>query len=267
MLKVSNIYPSMKFSKKIINTGFLDTGGTADYACWTMNRVDIPNRIIYVTGAMYWKVSEKDNILFATIRNQIAQLHKMHHYDLMGCETNNYGRSEMESMRREYGIKMIGITTSGKLTDEKKIRKGLTMDKEAIIKFVNVWRTNAQFDKENEYKLGQIKFLKDKTQELTRLVNELDNFVRKDAEGVGATGRPKFGGEGQSHDDGPLSMLGNIHMIKTQIFKIFTGTGIVGAVPNKEKREVNKMPLPRGVAVGTVKHDSIEKQMLDNYGL
>ena len=257
----------MKFNKKLIKTGFLDTGGTADYACWTMCRVDIPNRIIYVTGAMFWKVSERDNILFATIRNQIAELHKIHHYDIMGCETNNYGRSEMESMRREYGIRMIGITTTGKLTDEKKIRKGLSMDKEAIIKFVNSWRTNALQDRENEYKLGQIKFLKEKTPELIKLVNEFDSFVRKDVEGVGAVGRPKYGAEGNHHDDGVLSTLGNIHMIKTKVFKIFTGSGVVGAIQNKENRAVSRIPLPNGIAVGTIKHDSIENNLLDNHGL
>ena len=261
------VFAGMKFGKKLIKTGFLDTGGTADYACFTMCQVDIPNRIIYVSGAMYWKVSEKDNILFATIRNQIAELHKIHHYDLIGCETNNYGRSEMESMRREYGIKMIGITTSGKLTDEKKIKKGLTMDKEAIIKFTNVWRTNALMDKKNDFKLGQIKFLKRKTPELIKLLNEFDSFVRKDADGVGSTGRPKYGAEGNNHDDGVLSMLGNIHMIKTQIFKVFIGSGAVGAVQNKETRVTTKMPLPKGVQVGTVHHDSIESSMLNNYGI
>jgi len=255
-----------KWNKPTLKSAFLDTGGMIDRACLTMCRVDIPARIIYVTGAMFWKVSEQDKIFFATIRNDIAKLHLIHHFDLMGCETNNYGRTEMESLRREYSIRMIGINTTGKITDRKKIQKGDSMDKEAIIKFTNSWRQNAVVDPNNTAKLGQIKFLKQKTDDLQRVVNELDSFVRKMPEGIGATGRPKFGAEGTQHDDGPMSMLGNFHVIKTKVFKIFTGLGTVGAVPNVEQRIVAKQRLPGGGAVGSVNADKIVEDMLDtNY--
>jgi len=125
----------LKWQTQTLKAAFLDTGGSPDNACLTVCRVEVPARVIYVTGAMFWKLSEKDNILFATIRNDIAKLHLIHKFDLMGCETNNYGRNEIESLRREYGISMIGINTTGKITDKKKIKKGLSMDKNAIIKF------------------------------------------------------------------------------------------------------------------------------------
>jgi len=252
-----------KWDKPTLKSGFLDTGGSPDNACFTMCRVDIPARIIYVTGAMFWHLSETDNVLFATIRNDIAKLHLIHKFDLIGCETNNYGRNEIESLRREYGIKMIGINTVGKITDKKKMRKGLSMDKEAIIKFTNSWRQNPLVDPDNKFKMGQIKFLKQKTQELQQVVNELDSFVRKMPEGIGATGRPKFGAEGTQHDDGPMSMLGNFHMIKTQIFKIYTGTGTVGAVPNVAERVTIKEPLSGGRAIGTIQGDEIINNILD----
>ncbi len=252
------------WNKPTLKAAFLDTGGTKDSACLTMCRVDIPNRIIYVTGAMFWKVSEADKVFFATIRNDIAKLHVIHHFDLMGCETNNYGRTEMESLRREYGIRMIGINTTGKITDKKKLAKGDSMDKEAIIKFTNSWRQNPLVDPQNTAKLGQIKFLKQKTADLQRVVNELDSFVEKRPEGIGATGRPKYGAEGTQHDDGPMSMLGNFHMIKTKVFKIFTGLGKVGAVPNVETRMVAKQPLPGGGAVGNINGDHIVESILDS---
>jgi len=251
-----------KWDKKTLKSGFLDTGGSPDFACFTMLRVDIPERIMYVTGAMFWQVSEKDNVLFATIRNDIAKLHLINKFDLMGCETNNYGRNEMESLRREYGINMIGINTTGAITDKKKMRKGISMDKEAIIKFTNSWRQNVQADPENRNKLGQIKFLKRKTPELQRIVTEIDSFVRKLPEGIGSTGRAKFGAEGTQHDDGVMSMLGNIHVIKTKVFKIYTGTGTVGAVPNAEYRTVMKTPPPGGRAIGNIDQKVIEDEML-----
>ena len=245
----------LKWLQPTLKSGFLDTGGSPDNACFTMCRVDIPARIIYVTGAMFWHLSEADKVFFATIRNDIAKLHRINKFDMIGCETNNYGRNEMESLRREYGINMIGINTTGKITDKKKMRKGLSMDKDAIIKFTNSWRQNPIVDPTNKFKLGQIKFLKHKTPELMQVVNELDSFVRKMPAGVGATGQPKYGAEGTGHDDGPMSMLGNFHIIKTKIFKIYTGKENVGAVPNKEERVTTKLPLEGGRALGVLSHD------------
>ena len=253
---LDNLPPIWK--KKVLKSGFLDTGGSVDHACFTMLRVDIPQRIMYVTGAMFWKLSEVEKIFFATIRNDIAKLHLINRFDLMGCETNNYGRSEMESLRREYGIRMIGINTTGKITDKKKIRKGESMHKKEIIKFTNSWRQNAIIDPENKRLMGQIKFLKQKTKDLQTVVNELDSFVMKMPEGIGATGEPKYGAEGTQHDDGPMSMLGNFHMVKTKVFKIYTGVGTVGAVPNAETRMTEKsMQLQGGRAVAVINQEKL----------
>lgn len=240
------------FKGPMIKTGFLDTGGSPDFACFTMCRVDIPLRIIYVTGAMFWQVNEAEKVFFATIRNEIAILHKIHHFDLLGCELNNFGRSEMESLRREYKLRMIGINTVGKLVDKKKINQGLSMDKKAIVKFCNNWRQHAIADPTNQHKLGQIKFLKQKNADLLKVKTEFENFVRKDPDGIGATGEPKFGAEGSGHDDGVMSTLGNIHIIKTKIFKIFTDGAAVGAVPNIAERISHKEHLEGGRAIGRI---------------
>lgn len=230
-----------------VKSCFLDTGGSADSACLTMCRTDIPGRIIYVTGAMYWKLSEEERILFATIRNDIAKLHLINRFGLMGCETNNYGRSEMESLRREYGIAMHGINTTGRVTSEKTVKKGESMDKEAIIRFANAWRTNVIADPGNEHRLGQIKFLRDKTADLKKLVFELENFIRKVPEGLG-TGRPRFGAEGRGHDDGPMSMLGHFFMIKTRVFRIYSGHGAVGAARHDGSHMAEASPPGRSTA-------------------
>lgn len=234
----------------MLKTCFLDTGGSPDFAALTMMRIDVPNRIIYITGAMFWQINEQDKVTFASIRNDIAKLHMINKFDLMGCERNNFGRNEMESLRREYGIKMVGINTTGKITSEEVLKKGESMDKEQIIKFVNSWRQNVISDPDNNYLLGQIKVLKNKTPELRKLMEEFDNFVRKDAEGIGSTGRPKFGAEGTGHDDGVMSALGNIFMVKVHVFKIFVGTSAVGAVHHEQSgmRGMKEEPVGRGIA-------------------
>ena len=83
-------------------------------------------------------------------------------------------------------------------------------------------------------------------------MNELDSFVRKVPEGIGTTGRPRFGAEGSGHDDGVMSMLGNIHMIKVSVFKIFTGVGAVGAVHHDGSQLGNSGQPPIGRSIGRV---------------
>jgi len=247
---LDDVYKTRLTKPQMMKTGFLDTGGTVDFASLTMCRVDVPFRIIYITGAMFWKVNEKDKVTFASIRNDIAKIHMVNKFDLLGCEKNNYGRSEMESFRREYGVKMIGINTTGKITSEDIIKKGESMDKEQIIKFVNSWRQNVISDPDNNHRLGQIKMLKQKTLELKKLWNEFENFVRQDPQGVGTTGRPRYGAEGSGHDDGVMSVLGNIHMIKTNVFKIYSGLGSVGTIHHDKSMELGKIqpPIGRGIA-------------------
>lgn len=238
----------------LLKAGFVDTGGTVDNAALTMLRVDVPNKMMYITGAMFWRVSEKEKILFASIRRDIAVLHLTNKFDMLGCETNNYGRTEMESLRLQYKIRMFGVNTTGRITDKKKLASGESMDKNAMVKFVNSWRQNAIQDPENKLKLGQIRFLKKKTKELVKLKNEFESFVRKMPEGIGATGQPKYGAEGSGHDDGVMSALGGIHMVKTKVFKIYTGVGSVGAVPNvpSSQREQIKTPMQGGRSIGRV---------------
>jgi len=242
-------------NKHIVDTGFLDTGGAVDYAAFNMCTTDTIARKIYIRDTVFWKLSEKDKVTFGSIRNDVAILHGKIRFAMIGCETNNYGRTEIESLRRDYGMRIIPFNTVGKLTSKKIIQKGTTMEKNAIIKFVNSWRQNALDDSTNALKLGQIVLPKKKTPEMLRWMNQLDSFVRKDPEGF-ATGLPKYAAEGSGHDDGIMAALGNIFMIKTKIFGIFGGNPAVGAIL-RHGRNLGE-PAPRqtidtkGIAVGHV---------------
>ena len=256
------------FQTKTLTTAFWDTGGMADESSLVMARIMVPERKIYITGAKFWKVSKQDKIFFATVRNDIAKLFLKFKWNYFGVETNNMGHTEIESLRREYGMKIIGINTVGKLTDPKKIRRGESMSKEEIIKFYNSWVHNALADPPNVQKLGQILFLKEKTPDLQKLSGQVDNFIRKNPEGVGAVGRPKFGAEGSGHDDAVMAMLGALHIIKTRIFKNYGG-GAVAHVPftSDDYRGNTHPPRRPNDTVGSINHDKIEQDMLNNYGL
>lgn len=228
--------------KQMVKTGFIDPGGNPDEAAFNMARVDVPERIIYITDQLFWKLSERDNVTFFSIRQDIAKLHAMNKFSILGCERNNYGRNEIESMKREFGIPIFGVNTTGKITDDKKQAKGESMDKEAIIKLTNAWRVHARIDPENKLKLGQIRFPKRKTAGLIKLISQIDSFVRVDIDTVGSTSRPRFGGEGTQHDDGPMSMLGNIHLIVTQILKSSYGKHSIMGINRNRQNVMNKPP-------------------------
>jgi len=232
----------------IIDTAFLDTGGQVDFAALNMCTTDTVARKIYIRDTVFWKLSEVDHVTFASIRNDIAILHQTIHFGMMGCETNNYGRNEIESLRRDYGLKIHPFNTVGKLTSKKLIQKGITMEKNAIVKFVNSWRQNALDDPTNQMKLGQIILPKQKTEEMVRWMSQLDSFVRKDPEGF-ATGNPKYAAEGTGHDDGIMAALGNIFMIKTKIFGIFTGRPSVGVIHHHEYPQTAHKDVLKGAGL------------------
>lgn len=232
--------------RKMIKSGFIDPGGNPDEAAFNFARTDVPERVIYITDQIFWQLNEKEKVTFFSIRQDIAKLHAINKFNILGCERNNYGRNEIESMKREYGIPIFGVNTTGKITNEDIIKSGESMDKEAIIKLVNAWRVHAQIDPDNKLKLGQIKFPKRKTEGLIKLKNQIDSFIRVDAETVGSTARPKFGAEGTQHDDGVMSMLGNIHIIVTKILQYSYGKrDIAGKLrePPGTGRYLKKPPL------------------------
>lgn len=209
---------------------------------------------IYVIGAMHWLLNEHNGVDFAKIRNDIAKLHMKNHFNLLGCELNNYGRSEVLQMRREYHIKMIGVNTSRKITSDTIIKKGKTMDKHQMIRWTNSWRQQ-----------GKILFPKNKTPELAKIVSQIENYVVK----RGPTGQFVYEadetkeGTGEQHDDGVASLLGNLFIVKEKIFKIsgydFRATGAKEYGVNIPEIETEKY-IP-GRAVGAL---DTEKQY---YGL
>jgi len=240
--------------KNMVKSGFIDPGGNPDEAAFNFARTDVPERIIYITDQIFWKLSERDNVTFYSIRQDIAKLHSINRFNILGCERNNYGRNEIESMKREYGIPIFGVNTTGKITDKKKQESGESMDKEAIIKLVNAWRVHAQIDPENKQKLGQIKFPKRKTPGLTKLINQIDSFIRVDPETVGSTARPKFGAEGTQHDDGVMSMLGNIHVIVTKVLQYSYGKrSVAGKLRDTQTHRMGGKPQLTGRTITQIK--------------
>jgi len=235
--------------REFVLVGFIDPGGSLDDYFLTLTRV-VPRQLkIYVIGAMHWRLNEQAGVDFAKIRNDIAKLHMQNHFNLLGCELNNYGRAEVLQMRREYHIKMIGVNTAAKVTSETVIRKGKTMDKHQMIRWLNSWRQQ-----------GRIVFPKTRTPELQKIINQVENYVVKRQP---MSGRYIYEADegnkqsGERHDDGVASLLGNLFIVKEKIFRIsgydFRASGAKEYRTDIENSE--KIVLPHR-AMGAVKAES-----------
>jgi len=232
--------------RKYALVGFIDPGGSIDDYFLTLTRA-VPRELkVYVMGAMHWRLNEAAGVDFAKIRNDIAKLHLENHFNLLGCELNNYGRAEVLQMRREYHIKMIGVNTAAKVTSEQVIRKGKTMDKHQMIRWLNSWRQQ-----------GRIVFPKQKTPEIQKILNQIDNYVvRRQPQSGRFIYEADEGNKqsGERHDDGVASLLGNLFIIKQKIFKI-TGYDMraSGGIEYRTDLEDQKISLPHramGAATG-----------------
>lgn len=175
---------------------------------------------------MHWLLDEKNGIDFAKIRNNIAKLHMRNYFNVIGCEMNNFGRGEIQQMRREYHINMYGVNTSGKVTSEKVIAQQKTLDKHQMVKWCNSWRMD-----------GNITFpiAEKQTPEIKKILHQLDSFVVKKTDGTGGPSF-KYGAEGTQHDDGVMSLLGNLYVVKEKFLRIsgYDTRAIDSKVPSTE---------------------------------
>lgn len=254
---ITERYPTRLGSRNIVTTAALDTGGAHDNAALNLMRTDLRERMIYITGQAFWRLSEREGVTFAKIRNDIATVHRRFGISALAVEANNYGLSEIENLRREYRISCIKVHTAGRITSEDVIRRGDNMDKEQIVKKFNSWRQNAQMDPDNEQRLGQVRMVKSKTPELEKLMREFDNFVRVDPKGTGARANPKFGAAGRGHDDGVMSCLLNFHVVTTRVMGGWGGQNAVGGISGRtaeRRRRARKGRRPIGRLMGRVRH-------------
>ena len=235
-----------------VRTGFIDPGGTVDDYFFTELLTHIPTAHIQVTGAMHWLIDEANGVDNAKIRNNIAKLHDLYHYNKIGCELNNYGRGEVMQMRREYHINMYGINTAGRIKSEKIINQKKTMDKHQMVKWCNLWRV----DEHITFPLPE-----EQSPEIKKIIQQLDSFVIKKTDGI-AGPQFKYAAEGTQHDDGIMSLLGNLYIVKELFLHIsgYDGRVAGGKAGDKETIEdVNneeKVVLP-GRTLGSISTSSV----------
>lgn len=238
-------------------TGFIDPGGSIDDYFFTVLKTHIPTAHIQVVGAMHWLLDEKRGIDFAKIRNDIAKLHMRNYFNLIGCELNNFGRGEVQSMRREYHINMYGVNTSGKVTSEQIIKKARTLDKHQMVKWTNSWRVD-----------GHITFPvpEKRTPEINKIIHQIDSFIVEKQ--IGASGPSfKYHADGNQHDDGVMSFLGNLYIVKEKFLKIsgydqrVAGGKAAGLETIESQMEEDTIHSTPGRTLGSINTNSVYEQL------
>ena len=237
----------------IFVTGFIDPGGMIDDYFLTVLRIDTNINLVSVLAAQHWKLNEKLGIDFAYIRNEIAKIHKVVRFDILGCEYNNYGREQVQAFKREHDMNLFGINTVGKITSKDIIRTGQSMDKHQMVRWTNIWRQHKYI---GDTPRDKIVFPLKLTPEIKKIINQLDTFVVKKQKG---TGNYQYEAEGTKHDDGVMSLLGNLFIVKTKILTWSTHFKGGPIVKNKYQSmedlmsQINEVPgesrNPRGLKI------------------
>ena len=79
-----------------------------------------------------------------------------------------------------------------------------------MVKWTNIWKVVGHISLPPPEK---------QTPEIKKIVHQLDSFVVKKTDGTGGPSW-KYGAEGTQHDDGIMSLLGNLYIVKEKFLKI-----------------------------------------------
>ncbi len=180
--------------------GNVDSGGHADRAALSVLMGNIHTRIKYLKGVYSWKYDDKADppINELSMRDDIARLHEVIHFDILGYEGNNMGRTHSVYMNEMYKIKPFVYTTSRATTAE------ALSDPAILNKHQTIMKINT------DKKQGRIILPKKKTDGILLLLREFDTYVVKINP---ATGNRIYEAEGTNSDDAVSSFLGGWHIL------------------------------------------------------
>ena len=175
--------------------------------------IDIEDDVIKVVAAKAWHRQE-----YIKVEKEIKDIVEKLQIKTVFLEINNTG-THVAEMLRKYKVPLYPITTVSKITDPKKVQKGLVMGKSDIVGFT--------------IKLLQDKKLVFPVHPKSTAMKELLNQFIQFQESITPSGVPSYSAPAGAHDDLVMSLLLAIH-------------GSRKYLRNKEKLFIKKGPLPYG---------------------
>lgn len=186
---------------KNIRVGSGDPGRFRSSFAFVLTEFMAQTNVIHILGAHAWEGQD-----YPRVERDITSIHEKKKLDFFICEKNNTGIHVIESLQKIHGIPVIGITSSNRITSEKIIRLGKTMDKVEMVGWVN-----------NKRLKNQIIFPKTLTKGLLTLLAQLNSFVRKTT----PAGYTTYQADGTEKDDFVMAFLVNLFFIRRSIMHDF----------------------------------------------
>lgn len=186
-------------NRKLVEVGAGDPGKQKDSFAYVQTEVDLTRKRIGFVGAHGW-----DKVNYPKVEKDLATIHTAKKLDFMIMESNNTGIHVIDSLKYIHKVPVIGIYTSKNIKSEEIIRKGMTMDKNDMVTWINSKRQKKQLVFPGQLSPG-----------LKKLKNQFDSFVKKVTPG----GTTTYQAEGEEHDDFVMAAMINLFFVRTRLFK------------------------------------------------
>ena len=175
-----------------------DPGGMSD--SFAMLTGDLTREKILLTGARSWSREKDPNFKFTKVYETIADINKKFKFKYHICEKNSQGDPVIHTLKYQYKIPIIGVTTSNNLTNADTKRKGKAVDKNKTVAWINILRER-----------GIIQLPETLTKGLSEVVDELDNYGEK---------RPGKYEALTGHDDYVSCLITMVHFAMKKFLRI-----------------------------------------------
>ena len=163
----------------------------------------------------------KEKTEYALIEDDMAQLHKKAQWDHVGVEINGPGSVLIEHLKIK-GLPVKPITTSGKITDLKKLRDYSKMSKPALAK----WMLMAK-------QQHRIKYPEKITNPFIKeLIKQNEHFK----EHITDSGAVQYFAEGRAHDDLTMALMIACRLAQRYI-NLGGGGHVLGPITNDTEDE------------------------------
>lgn len=221
-----------------------DPGGMSDW--FTMLTGDLNREKILLTGARSWSRERDPNFKFTKVYEDIANINRKFKFKYHICEKNSQGDPVIHTLKYQYKIPIVGVTTSNNLTDTKTKRRGKAVDKNKTVAWINILREH-----------GIIQLPEKLTPGLHDMVEQLDNYGEK------RTGRYEAL---TGHDDYVSCLITMVHFAMKKFLRItIKDMMLIGAGITLD--QLLEQDMDKGERIQKIAKQVMEKRGIKNYNI
>lgn len=184
----------------MIKLAGLDSGSKRDFTALVSIQVFPEKQKIFVDWAYRWK----NNTNYADIQGEVAAMCKKAQWSKIAVEVNGVGLAQYDGLRRK-GLPVVPVTTTGKLSDVRKINDPEKMQKPAMAALLRLYR-----------KKHVLQYARNSSNPHIKELIRQDELFR---EFVTPAGNTQYRASGRNdHDDLTMAQLLALHLGKRFIY-------------------------------------------------